>query len=214
MKNNYRVIAVLLISISCLSSCATIFGGARYNATVVVNNKPNATIIYQGENVGRGKAYISVKRKEANKFSFIVKEDGCEEQKYSFRSRTFRGWALFGSLITFTGTINAVPVLPIGAIIDVSTGAVWKPDVYEKGVIKQNYKNYKYLVDYTKSCQPENATANLNDLLYLTNGKIIRGKIIENLPNQRVQIRILDGNIELYPYSEIEKITQESQTNK
>jgi hypothetical protein len=214
MKLIKKLTAQLFLGSLLFSSCATIFGGTRYNAHVVVNNRPSAKIVYQGEIVGTGSTMISVKRKEANKFSFIVKEDGCEEQKYNFKYRTFRGWALFGSIITWTVSIDGIPVLPAGVIIDWANGAYWKPNAYEKGIIKQNYKNYKYLVDYTNSCKLDKPSTVLDDLLYLKNGKIIRGQIIEAIPNERIQIRLLDGNIELYQYSEIEKTERRSQNNK
>lgn len=84
------------------ANCATICGGSRYYAHVVVNDKPNARIMYNGALEGTGKAVISVKRTDAKRFAFTVQQDGCSEQQFRFKSRVFRGWALAGSLITWS----------------------------------------------------------------------------------------------------------------
>lgn len=212
--NKTKKLSLVLISSSLLySSCATICGGAKYNANIVVNQKPNAKIYYKGEEVGTGKATVSLKRKEANKFTFSVKDANCEEEKFSFKSRTFRGWAMVGSIFTWTITFNGVPVLPIGLIVDLSNGSLWKPNVYEKNVSKQNYKNYKYAVDYGQKCNPQPTTltsagATKTDYVYLKNGQIAKGTIVERAENKSVQIRVANGDVLLYNNEEIEKIEQ------
>jgi opacity protein-like surface antigen len=54
------------------------------------------------------------------------------------------------------------------------------------------------------------AAAQVDEVLYLKNGSIIRGTIIEQIPNVSVKIRTLDGSIFVYKVEEIEKITKES----
>jgi len=53
------------------------------------------------------------------------------------------------------------------------------------------------------------AQTNLQDVVYLKNGSIIRGMIIEQVPNQSVKIQIADMNIFSYRIDEIERITKE-----
>ena len=77
-----------------------------------------------------------------------MKEDSCQEQTFDYVSKTFRGWALAGTIVTFTGTAGGVP-LPWGVALDLITGALWKPNVMERGVTKDDYKNFNYLVKYT-----------------------------------------------------------------
>jgi hypothetical protein len=48
------------------------------------------------------------------------------------------------------------------------------------------------------------------DIVYLKNGSIIKGKIIEEVPNQSIKIKTGDGNIFVYKIDEIEKITKET----
>jgi hypothetical protein len=206
MKSVKLTITSLFISTFLLTSCATIIGGSKYNAHIVVVDKPNAKILYQGEVKGTGAATIKVKRKEANKFSFTVKEDGCEEQQFNYTSRTFRGWAFVGSLLGWTGAFY----IPWGVATDLITGASWKPNTNERGISKEDYKNFKYLVNYTKCPQSKTDTSTqLLDGVYLKNGSVIKGIIVEQVPNVQIKIQTKDGNIFVYKFEEIEKITRE-----
>ena len=44
------------------------------------------------------------------------------------------------------------------------------------------------------------------DVVYLKNGSIIKGIIIEQIPNKQLKIKTSDGNIFTYDYNEIEKL--------
>lgn len=48
------------------------------------------------------------------------------------------------------------------------------------------------------------------DVVYLKNGSIIRGMIIEQIPNKSIKIQTKDGNVFVYEMDEIEKITKEA----
>ncbi len=144
-----------------LSNCATIVGGSRYVAHVVVVDKPNAKIVVNGEQKGNGSATFLVKRNTADKFSVKIQEQGCAEETFNYTSRIFRGWAFFGSIVGWTGVLTSsdgtwIP-LPWGVVVDLATGAVWKPDVLEKGVSKEDYKNFRYSINYT-GCQTKSGS--------------------------------------------------------
>ncbi len=47
------------------------------------------------------------------------------------------------------------------------------------------------------------------DVVYLKNGSIIRGMIIEQVPNKSIKIQTSDNNIFVYQIDEIEKMTRE-----
>ena len=143
-----KMIFALAISGSLFSSCATIIGGSKYYAHVTVGNHPNANIYYVGNIQGKGYAAFKVPRVEANTFSVTIKEENCDNQKFDFKQRSFRGWALVGTIVTWTGTINGIP-LPWGIAVDVASGALWKPDITEKGVTKTDYKHFNYFINYT-----------------------------------------------------------------
>lgn len=52
----------------------------------------------------------------------------------------------------------------------------------------------------------------MTDVVYLKNGSIIRGLIVEQVPNQSMKIKTSDGSIFNFQMNEIEKITKEEST--
>jgi len=202
-----RILPVLAVSAVC-SSCATICGGSKYYAQVLVPNRPSAEIVYQGEVSGTGSAFIMMKRKNANKFSFTVREKGCGPQTYNYTSRAFRGWALAGTLVTWTGYVTGV-YIPWGLGVDLATGALWKPNVAERGVVKINSKNFKYVVNYT-GCPVNNEDAIAPDakvdIVYLKNGSIIRGTLMEPDTQSQIKIKMKDGSIFVFKLDEVLKV--------
>jgi hypothetical protein len=50
---------------------------------------------------------------------------------------------------------------------------------------------------------------NLEEVVYLKNGGIIRGTIIEQIPNKSIKIQTKDGNVFVYNMDEVEKLTKE-----
>ncbi len=53
------------------------------------------------------------------------------------------------------------------------------------------------------------AQNNYQDVVYLKNGSIVRGIIVEQLPNVSLKIETADGNLFVFQMTEIEKITKE-----
>ena len=49
----------------------------------------------------------------------------------------------------------------------------------------------------------------IQEIVYLKNGSIIRGDIIEQIPNESLKIQTADGNIFFYKIEEVAKITKE-----
>ena len=148
MKNLSRYLfAPAAIIIMSLSSCATICGGAKYNAEVIVEDHPQAKIEYNGQYIGSGRANIRIKRREANSVVFTVKENGKKQQTFEFTQRVFRGWSLLGTILTWTGYVEGI-YIPWGLAVDAITGAWWKPDEYENGIVKVDYDRYKYFLRY------------------------------------------------------------------
>jgi hypothetical protein len=54
------------------------------------------------------------------------------------------------------------------------------------------------------------AQTNYEDVVYLKNGSVIHGMIIETIPNQTIKIKTKDGNLFVYKMDEILKMTKES----
>jgi hypothetical protein len=53
------------------------------------------------------------------------------------------------------------------------------------------------------------AQTNYEDVVYLKNGSVIHGMIIEQVPNESIKIKTADRNIFIFKMEEIEKITKE-----
>jgi len=209
---SYAFVSTILIPTVLFSSCATLLGGANYNAHVVVNNNhPNAEIIYQGKTKGYGTATFKVPRGEANKFSFTVREKGCQEQTYDYKFRTFRTAAFLGTVAVWTGIgIASSPVVAFcGPIVDFATGAIWKPNVVEAGITQENVSTFKYLVDYNCSAATESIANNFIDIVYLNDGNIFKGYIVEQTPNVEIKMQTTDGNKFVFKFTEIKKIEKE-----
>ncbi len=131
------------------SSCATIIGGAKYNAKVQVPGHPNAMISVDGQVKGQGEANFLVNRRDADKLSITVQEENCEPETTRFSQKAFRGWAFVGTLVGWTGVFpNTYIPLPWGVAVDAATGAWWKPDINEKGVSKIDYDHFLYTINY------------------------------------------------------------------
>ena len=124
-----------------------------YKAVVIVPGHNNAVITYNGKVIGKGTAKIKIPRIKANRVLFTVQDENCEPQKFYFTSRKFRGWSLAGSIFFWTFLVGSV-LLPIGTVIDLATGALWKPNNNEPGVYKKSYKNYEYQLFYN-NCSPK-----------------------------------------------------------
>ncbi len=55
---------------------------------------------------------------------------------------------------------------------------------------------------------------NMQETVYLKNGSIIRGIIIEQVPAQSLKIRTKDGNIFVFAMSDVEKISKENVSDR
>lgn len=60
-----------------------------------------------------------------------------------------------------------------------------------------------------KNTSAEPKESAMVDVVYLKNGSIIRGSIIEQIPNDQLKIQTKDGSIFVYKMGEISKITKE-----
>ncbi|MEQ8909509.1 MAG: SHOCT domain-containing protein [Vicingaceae bacterium] len=133
-----------------LSSCATVFGGRKYNAMVKVEDNSQAEIYYNGQKIGTGSGSVQVPRSQANKLVFKLKQDGCPDQDIRFHSRQTRGWALAGSIVS---DILLFPFV-INNVVDIATGAYFKPYDGNPSIIQLSDDIFSYQLEYT-SCPTE-----------------------------------------------------------
>lgn len=63
-------------------------------------------------------------------------------------------------------------------------------------------------------CGTAVAQNNMKDVVYLKNGGVVKGLIVEQVPNQSIKIQTADGSIFVYEMKDIEKMTKEMATNQ
>lgn len=80
-----------LLPVLFLTSCATICGGRKYHAQVMIPNCPDAEVSYNGTFIGNSSAKFTVKRKDANKVVLSVNHPSYDPRVYTFDERSFRG---------------------------------------------------------------------------------------------------------------------------
>jgi hypothetical protein len=150
-----------------------------------------------------------MRRKDANKLTITVREKGCEPQIHNYTSRTFRGWAFVGTLVTWTGLVSGV-YIPWGIGVDLATGALWKPSVAEQGVVKVNSKNFKYLINYSGCpANKEDADPVVDgklDIVYLKNGSILKGMLMEPGSPSQIKLQMKDGSIFVFKLDEVLRV--------
>lgn len=126
---------VILMSIS-LNSCGVMFGGSRYNGTIIAKDHPNAQIYVNGEKAGTGTVKGTYRRDTP--LEVELKQDGCEEHKKTYHN-VFRTGNFILSVITWG---------IIGLGVDLGTGASYKPDHRKDAdITKENDKDYIFTIE-------------------------------------------------------------------
>ncbi|SEA75630.1 hypothetical protein SAMN05443667_10892 [Flavobacterium gillisiae] len=138
MKKRFTVIALSLSMLIFLNSCGVMFGGSRYEGTIVAKDHPNAQIYVDGQKMGNGQVTGLFPRNKA--LNVEMKEDGCDTKTQTFNN-AFRTGNFILSVISWG-------LLGIG--VDLGTGASYKPDHKNNPAIqKVSDKKYTFNVDYS-----------------------------------------------------------------
>lgn len=138
MKKRISIVALLLSMTILLNSCGVIFGGSKYQGTIVAKDHPNAEIYVNGKKMGNGQVTGLFRRDESLKVE--LKETGCEPKTETFEKK-FRTGNFILSLFTFG---------LVGLVADLGTGASYKPDHRKNPSIqKVSDKDYTFNVDYS-----------------------------------------------------------------
>lgn len=114
------VLAVVLVFVGAITGCASIFCGGRQEVTVL-SNPTGATVTLSNGQVGQTPARFMLKR--GKQLSGTVALPGYAAQQVTF-DKAFNPWFL-GNLI-----IGG----PLGMVIDLATGAIWKVNPSEVNV--------------------------------------------------------------------------------
>ncbi|WP_339919736.1 hypothetical protein [uncultured Flavobacterium sp.] len=138
MKKRFTVIALSLSMLLFLNSCGVMFGGSRYEGTIVAKDHPNAQIYVDGQKMGNGQVTGLFPRNKA--LNVEMKEDGCDTKTQTFNN-AFRTGNFILSVISWG---------LIGIGVDLGTGASYKPDHKNNPAIqKVSDKKYTFNVDYS-----------------------------------------------------------------
>ena len=144
MKKSILFIAVAVLCSSTLTSCGVMFGGSKYQGTIVAKDHPNADIYVDGQKIGTG---TTTKLFPRNKQLVVtLEEDGCEPQTLTY-NKSFRTGNFILSVVSWG---------IIGLGIDLGTGAAYKPD--HKGnsnIQKLSTKKFNIDADYSKCKKTE-----------------------------------------------------------
>ncbi len=107
----------------------------------------------------------------------------------------------FGIILTFAGAALAWVVSVYFIAVFLIGLAMW----ITGGVINSRLKKAR------KQNNPNNSNSysEYQDVVYLKNGSIIRGMIIEQIPGISLKLETRDGNVFVYKMEEIEKMTKE-----
>jgi hypothetical protein len=132
------IIALLLSMTILLNSCGVMFGGSKYQGTIVAKDHPNAEIYANGKKLGNGTATALFKRDQP--LVIEVKQEGCETKAQTFE-KTFRTGNFILSVFSFG---------LIGLVVDLGTGASYKPNHKKNPEIeKVSDKDYTFNIDYS-----------------------------------------------------------------
>ncbi|MEK8181095.1 hypothetical protein WMW71_12155 [Flavobacterium buctense] len=132
------IIALLLSMTILFNSCGVMFGGSKYQGTIVAKDHPNAEIYANGKKLGNGTATALFKRDQP--LVIEVKQEGCETKTQTFE-KSFRTGNFILSVFSFG---------LIGLVVDLGTGASYKPNHKKNPEIqKVSDKDYTFNIDYS-----------------------------------------------------------------
>jgi len=92
--------------------------------------------------------------------------------------------------------------------------AYLKHNVMKKHIFKQSINKALLFLFLTFAALQLQAQSNYEEVVYLKNGSIVRGTIIEQIPGQTIKIQTKDKSVFVYKFEEIEKIGKSELTEE
>lgn len=162
-----------------------------YTSDRVSIKKNNESTLYISKFVSK-KASVGNEIKNNNRNVFSSSSSSENEDNQGNIALSILGWILWGLgifMIIFVSILLGIMAVLLGLLL-ITLGKKKKGD----------------------SSKSENKADNKSDyidVVYLKNGGVIKGMIIEQTPNVQIKIQTKDGSIFVYKFDEIEKITKE-----
>ncbi len=138
MKKISNVLTLLTLLSFLFTSCGVMFGGSRFNGSIIAKDHSRAKIYVNGNQIGQGSAIGAFPRNRP--LTVELKQEGCDPKTQTF-DNTFRTGNFILSLISWG---------LVGIVIDLGTGASFKPDhINNPAIQKMTTKNFIFTVDYS-----------------------------------------------------------------
>jgi hypothetical protein len=132
----FSIVTLLLSMTVLLNSCGVMFGGSKYNGTIIAKDHPNAEIYVDGKKMGNGQVTALFPRDK--ELTVELKEPGCETKTQTF-GKAFRTGNFILSVVSWG---------LIGLGVDLGTGASYKPDHKHNPAIKKvNTKDFTFTIE-------------------------------------------------------------------
>lgn len=110
------------------------FGGSKYQGTIIAKDHPNAEIYANGKKLGTGQATALFPREK--ELTVELREPGCETKTQTFKT-SFRTGNFILSVVSWG----------IFSLIDLGTGASYKPDRKNPAIKQESTKDFTFTVD-------------------------------------------------------------------
>jgi hypothetical protein len=138
MKKRISIITLLLSICVLMNSCGVMFGGSKYEGTIIAKDHPNAEIYVDGQKMGNGQVTALFPRNKS--LNVELRQEGCEPKKQTFEN-AFRVGSFIISLVSFG---------LVGIAVDLGSGASYKPAHNKNLAIeKVSDKKYTFNMEYT-----------------------------------------------------------------
>lgn len=123
--------SILILS---LSSCATMFGGSKYIAQIQPSD-PSSEVFIGGESFGTGN--VEVLRKRNKPLEVELRSPDGKTSRKIFENEVRIG----------TGILSFLSWGFAGPLLDLGTGAIYRPDIEPKSVSRLSTKKYLFEVE-------------------------------------------------------------------
>lgn len=180
----FKFTAIIVITSFLFCSCATLFHGSTDD--VGFSSDPTGATVYVNGDL-MGKTPLKLELKSNKTYSIEFRKDGYDKKTVLINNNVGAGWIILD--IVF----GLIPV-----VVDAATGD-WNS-------LDQDHVR----AALEKQQEQKNNDEKYEDVVYLKNGSIIHGTIIEQVTGESIKIKTNDGNTFVFKMDEIEKTTKEA----